>query len=253
MTARRVAALYDVHGNLPALEAVLAEVEALDVDLVVVGGDVASGPMPGETLAALRALGERAVWIRGNGDRALAEGAPPAAQPEEWDERERWTRDQLSDEERAFLGGLPETATVEIEGLGPTLFCHGSPRSDEEILTPATSEERLGPILADVREPGVVCGHTHIQFDRAVGRIRLVNAGSVGMPYEGRTGAYWALLGPDVDLRRTEYDLESAAERIRASGFPDADEYAREYVLESYASEEATEHFERLAEAVGSG
>ena len=247
MTARRVAALYDVHGNLPALEAVLADVERADADLVLLGGDVAAGPMPAETLDAVLALGERLVAIRGNADRAAAEGRQPQTQPEEWAERDAWTRAQLREEHLRFLGGLPPTASVEVDGLGPTLFCHGSPRSDEEILTRATPPERLRPILAGVGERVVVCGHTHVQFDRTVDRVRVVNAGSVGMPYEGRTGAYWALLGPDVELRRSEYDVEAAARRIRATGFPGADDYAREYVLASYSADEATETFERMA------
>ena len=243
--ATRVAALYDVHGNLPALEAVLAEIG--DVDLVVVGGDVAAGPMPSETVAALRALGERALWVRGNADRALGGAGPPDAQPSGWAARDAWARAELDADERRFLGSLAETVMVEIDGLGPMLFCHGSPRSDEEILTRATPDERLRRALAGVSESVVVCGHTHVQFDRELDGVRVINAGSVGMPYEGRPGAYWALLGPDVELRRSEYDVEAAAERIRASGFPDADGYAREYVLRSYSAEEATETFERMA------
>ncbi|MDQ3865338.1 MAG: metallophosphatase family protein [Actinomycetota bacterium] len=249
MRARLVAALYDVHGNLPALEAVLADVERADADLVLLGGDIVAGPMPAETLDALLALGERMVAIRGNADRAAAEGTQPGAQPEEWAERDAWIRAQLRNEHARFLGELSATVTVDITGLGPTLFCHGSPRSDEEILTRATSAERLRPILAGVTERVVVCGHTHVQFDRTVDGIRVVNAGSVGMPYEGRTGAYWALLGPDVELRRSEYDVDAAAERIRATTFPGADDYAREYVLASYSADEATETFERMAEA----
>ncbi|MBD0317087.1 MAG: metallophosphoesterase family protein [Thermoleophilia bacterium] len=249
MRARLVAALYDVHGNLPGLEAVLADVERADADLVLVGGDIAAGPMPAETLDAVLALGERMVAIRGNADRAAAEGRQPGAQPEEWAERDAWIRAQLPNDHARFLGELPPTVTVEIAGLGSTLFCHGSPRSDEEILTRATPPERLRPILAGVTERVVVCGHTHVQFDRTVDGVRVVNAGSVGMPYEGRTGAYWALLGPDVELRRSEYDVHAAAERIRATTFPGADDYAREYVLASYSPDEATETFERMVEA----
>ena len=213
-----------------------------EIDLVVVGGDVAAGPMPRETLAALTALGGRAVWVRGNADRALGERGSSDAPP-----GDLWARSRLAAEERRFLHDLPASVSVEIDGLGPTLFCHGSPRSDEEILTSATPAERLRRALAGVDEHVVVCGHTHVQFDREIDGVRVVNAGSVGMPYEGRPGAYWALLGPEVELRRTEYEIEAAAERIRASGFPNADGYAREYVLASYSPEEATETFERMA------
>lgn len=243
MTARRVAALYDVHGNLPALEAVLAEHDVQAADVVLVGGDAVVGPFPGETLAALLALGERALYIRGNTDRLL--GEPTADDP--WAERNAWVRERLGSEGVATVTAWPETLTVEVEGLGPALFCHGSPRSDAEILTRLTPPERLGPILAGVAERIVVCGHTHVQFDRRADGKRLVNAGSVGMPYEGTPGARWALLGPEVALRRTPYDVEAAAQRVRASGLPDADEFAEEYVLNSYSAEEATETFERMA------
>ena len=224
----RVAALYDIHGNAPALEAVLAELDRLGADLVIVGGDIAAGPLPRETLAALRALGDRARFVRGNADRDLRE----------------WAAEQLTAEEREFLAGLPETVSLDIDGLGRVLFCHGSPRSDEEIITPASPDERVAPMLAAVSEPVVVCGHTHMQFDRTVGEKRLVNAGSVGMPYADRAGAYWALLGPGVELRRTDYDLALAAVRIRASGAPDAEEFAAENVLTVPTAGEAIRVFE---------
>jgi diadenosine tetraphosphatase ApaH/serine/threonine PP2A family protein phosphatase len=236
-----VAALYDVHGNLPALEAVLAEVDA---DAILAGGDVVLGPMPRETLALLRDRG--AAFIRGNTDRAVGGGVP---EDDPWLERVHWVREQLQEEDLDFLRTLPHPLSLAVDGLGQVLFCHGSPRSDEEILTAATSPKRLDPILDGVQERVVVCGHTHVQFDRLVGDRRLVNAGSVGMPYEGETGiACWALLGPDVELRRTRYDAEAAAERIRASGMPGADEFAREYVLQPASAKEATTHFEALAE-----
>ena len=243
MTARRVAALYDVHGNLPALEAVLAERDVQAADIVLVGGDAVVGPFPCETLDALLGLGERAVFIRGNTDRAL--GEPAADDP--WADRNAWVRDRLGDEGVATVTAWPETLTLEVDGLGSTLFCHGSPRSDTEILTRLTPPERLRRILASAAADVVVCGHTHVQFDRHFARKRLVNAGSVGMPYEGEPGARWALLGPDVELRRTAYDVEAAAERVRASGLPGAGEFADEYVLTSYSAEEASQTFEQMA------
>ncbi|HXV56777.1 MAG TPA: metallophosphoesterase family protein [Gaiellaceae bacterium] len=241
----RVAALYDVHANLAALEAVLAEVDALGVDAVVVGGDVAIGPMPAASLERLLALGERALFLRGNGDREIA--APPAEPADLWEERTRWSAGQLTQGQRAWLAALPDTQAVAVDGLGPILFCHGSPRSDEEILTRISPEERVADALAGVDEEVVVCGHTHVQFDRRTAGKRLVNPGSVGMPYEAEPGAYWALLGPDVELRRTAYDLDAAATAVRATGFPGADELAAENVLSVPSAEEATEHFERLA------
>ena len=242
----RVAALYDVHGNLPALEAVLAEVEREGVDAIVSGGDVvAGGPFPLETFGLLRSLGDRVVWVRGNGDR---EWTPEAEGI--WGERTVWAAAHLHHAEREFLHDLPDTATLEIDGLGPVLFCHATPRSDEEILTEASPESRWEDALDGVAEAVVVCGHIHMQSDREVAARRVVNAGSVGMPYEGRPGAYWALIGPDVELRRTEYDVAAAAERMLATGFPAVDEHVEENVLASPTREEATAYFEALAAEV---
>jgi putative phosphoesterase len=194
----RVAALYDVHGNLPALEAVLDEAERQDASLIVVGGDVAAGPSPEECVATLRALGERVVWIRGNADRELAAGTASSPAIE--------VTPPVSDELRAFLGGLPPTAELEIDGLGDVLFCHAIPRDDETIVTAETPAEFFDAAFGAAGADVVVCGHTHMQYDRTTGTTRVVNAGSVGMPYEHEPGAYWALLGPTVDLRRTPYD-----------------------------------------------
>lgn len=230
----RIAALYDVHGNLPALEAVLADAGAAAADLIVFGGDVVSGPFPHETLALARSLGQRACFVRGNGDREAATGAAG------------WVSQQLGAEERDFLGRTEERLVYEVEGLGPTLFCHASPRSDEEILTAATPAEPFRQALSGVDERVVVCGHTHVQFERVVDGVRVVNAGSVGMPY-GEVGAYWTLLGPDVSLRQTEYDLEAAAERIRSSGYPQGGEFAAENVVRPPSAEEAIAYFEQLA------
>jgi putative phosphoesterase len=225
----RVAALYDVHGNLPALEAVLADVDA---DLVVVGGDIAAGPWPAETLERLRALGDRARFIRGNADREVVQpGVRGLAPPEMMD----FTREQLSDEQLDFLGSLPLTTSADVDGLGSVLFCHATPRDDEQIFTRISPDERWQEVLHGVEADVVVCGHTHVQFDRRVGELRLVNAGSVGMPYEHEPGAYWALLGPDVDLRRTAYEPGD----IAASGWPGE--------WPSATPEEATEHFEQIS------
>jgi putative phosphoesterase len=227
----RVAALYDIHGNLSALEAVLAELEAVEPDLVVVGGDSVAGPLPRETLEELLALDERARFVRGNADRAPGEFASAALTPEQGD----------------FLAGLPLTVSLDVDGLGPALFCHATPRDDEEIVTSLSPPERLDAMLAGVVEDVVVCGHTHVQYDRLVGDKRIVNAGSVGMPYADEPGAYWALLGPEVELRRTEYDLEAAAERITASRWAQAEEFVRENLLTVPSPVEASRYFEELA------
>jgi predicted phosphodiesterase len=211
----RVAALADVHGNAPALEAVLAEVEAEAPDLVVFCGDLTWGPLPRETLELVRGLGAR--FVRGNAERTLLEGA---AEPTD---RARFLAERHDHQARAFVGGFEEAVVVEVGGLGPARFCHGSPRSDEELVTPETPVERVREFLAGVVERVVVTAHTHVSYERVVDGTRLLNPGSVGLPYEGRPGAYWALLGPGVEHRRTEYDLDDAERRIRAGGGPFAD------------------------------
>jgi len=247
----RVAALYDVHGNTPALEATLVEVGPERVDAIVFGGDFVPGPFPRETLELVLGLGDRARFIRGNGERELLEIHEGRREARPGGLNDAWVGAQLTDEHRAFLRALPETVVLEVDGLGHVLFCHGSPRSDEEILTAATTEGRLREAVGDVSEPVVVCGHTHMQFDRTVERVRVVNAGSVGMPYGGDAGAHWALLGPEVELRQTPYDVEAAAARIRTSAYPLAGEFAEENVLTRPSAEEARELFERMAEKDG--
>ena len=218
----RVAAIYDIHGNLPALEAVLREVEAAKVDQVVVGGDVFPGPMPRESLRRLLALDVPVHCIRGNGDRevlARLRGEETESVPEQYREVFRWVASQLSEEDEARIAEWPATLRMDIPGLGGVLFCHATPRNDTEIFTRLTPEERLLPIFGGVDAQLVVCGHTHMQFDRMVGGVRVVNAGSTGMPF-GNPGAYWLLLGPGVELQRTSYDLEAAAAQIRSNQLP---------------------------------
>jgi putative phosphoesterase len=204
-----VAALYDIHGNLPALDAALAAVERQGINQILIGGDLVLGPMPCETLARVRALGDRAVMVRGNCDRLVAnpESAESRRLPPAVREAVEWTAAQLSADEREFLGTLPMTATLQVEGIGDVLFCHATPRSDEELFTVQSATEQIAPMFDGVTARLVVCGHTHMQFDRAVGGVRVVNAGSVGMP-SGAPGAYWLRLGPDVRFIRTEYDAQ---------------------------------------------
>ena len=239
----RVAALYDVHGMLDALDAVLGDVEREGVDLVVVGGDTVGGPQPAETLERLRGLGERVRWVRGNADRALVEGADKTDDPEAFS----WTAGQLTEADRVFLGTLPTQQVLEIEGLGRVLFCHATPEADLPIVTPGTPEEHLRRIVAGLDVEAVVAGHTHMQFDRVVDGVRWVNAGSVGMPYEGEVAAFWALLGPDVSFRRSSFDVEAAAARIGASGWPPAAEYVEENLRAAVPREETIAFFERVA------
>ena len=231
----RVAAIYDIHGNLPALEAALSAIASSCADLIV-GGDIAWGPLPRETLERLLTLGGRARFIRGDADRDVL--ASLAAKPDPDDATavvSRWCAEELSQEQREFLSLQAVSLAIEVDGLGPTLFCHGSPRSDRDGITVATPAEKVLPMLAGVDEHVVVCGHTHAQFDRWVGEYRVVNAGSVGLQF-GERGAYWALLGPDVDLRRTDYDYEGAAARILAKPGPVASRFAERVLAPPPAS-----------------
>ena len=207
----RVAALADVHGNAPALAAVLEEVERERPDLVVFCGDLTWGSLPRETLALVRALEIPARFVRGNADRAVGT---------DLDSRGGWMDSMHTAEDRAFLSGFEATVLVEVDGLGPTCFCHGSPRSDEECVTERTPAERVHEFMAGVDASAVVTGHVHVSYDRVVDGIRTIGPGSVGLPYESGPGARWALLGPDVELRRTDYDVEAAVALMRATDDP---------------------------------
>jgi putative phosphoesterase len=236
----RVAALYDIHGNLPALEAVVRELADEQVEAVVVGGDVVAGPFPEEVLTLLDSLEPDVRFIRGNADRELT---AESAAPEPW-------RTWLTDRMRPLRGRLdswPEQLTLDVDGLGPTLFCHATPRNDEEIFTDLTPDDVVAEMMTGVSAGVVVVGHTHMQTDRRVGETRVVNAGSVGGPYEGRPGAFWALLGPDVDHRRTDYDVVGLLERVGATDFPEPDSYYRESLLEPSARADVAAFFENAA------
>jgi putative phosphoesterase len=214
----RIAALYDIHGNLPALDAVLAETERERVDLIVGVGDFVMGPMPRETLERLATLGDRARFIRGNAEREVLQRSRGALPAEDQDIR---------------AGRPPEVAA--------------------QLATRTTPEGRVRPALEGVSARTVVCGHTHVQYSRRVGTIGLVNAGAVGMPYEGVPGAFWALLGPGVTLRRTAYDFEEAAQQISASAFPHARQFAERSILHPFDPDYATNTFERMVLEYASG
>lgn len=243
----RVAALYDIHGNLPALEAVLDVILQGEVDLVIVGGDVVPGPMPLEALERLLSLPIPIRFIQGNGEAAvLAEIAGrDSTVPEQFREMIRYSAQQIPPEYKQLIADWPKTLRVEIGGLGEVLFCHATPRSDTEVFTRSTPEDLLLPIFAEASAPLVVCGHTHMQFDRTIGDTRVVNAGSVGMPF-GEPGAYWLLLGPDIQLRKTSYSLEKAAERIRATSYPKAQEFAARNALQPPTEREMLEVFSKV-------
>jgi putative phosphoesterase len=228
----RVAALYDIHGNVPALESALADVASAGVDAILIGGDVAEGPQPVETLDRLEAVDIPLRWIRGNCDREPSE----------------WVTERLDERHVTWLTTLPPIDRIDVRGLGPVLFCHGSPRSDEDIVTAVSDPDRVAPMLADVDEAIVVSGHTHVQFDRSVAGHRLINAGSIGMPYQGVAGrAYWMILGPGAEPRNSAFDAEAFASIVRSTGYPHPEWFEVE------TAEAAAEEYEQMAREQAAG
>ena len=220
-----VAALCDIHGNLPALDAVLADPAFARADVVVIGGDVAAGPLPAEVLDRLAQLELPIRWVRGNADREVVASfdrgdTDASVHPDDPAARaDAYTAGRITRAQRDLLASFEDV--VSLEGA---LFCHGSPRDDNEIITALTPAERLAPMLDGVDEALVVCGHTHHQFELRAGDQRVVNAGSVGMPYQGDAAAFWLLVeGGEHELRRTDIDVDAVAAAIRASGYPDAE------------------------------
>jgi predicted phosphodiesterase len=241
----RVAVLNDIHGNLPALNAVLHELREARVDRVIVGGDVVPGPMCVEALARLQDLDAPIDFVRGNGEVAVSaarRGEVPPFVPEQYRPMIDWVAHQLEEEQALFISTWPLTMSLAIPGLGDVLFCHATPRNEFEIFLPTTAEEKLLPVFAGVKDAVVVCGHTHMQFDRVVGRHRIVNAGSVGMPF-GPAGADWLVLGPGVELRHTNYDLAAAASVVRETGYPQAQSFADINILNPPSTQQMIEVF----------
>lgn len=234
----RVAALADVHGNAPALAAVLDDVAAANVDLIVFCGDLTWGPLPNETIELVRAIATPVRFVRGNADRMVGVHL---------DERGTWMAAQHDDDATQFVNGFATHVVVDVDGLGSTRFVHGSPRSDEECVTPLTPVDRVREFMAGVDERVIVTAHVHVSYDRDVEGegVRLVGPGSVGRPYEGERGARWALLGPAVDLRRTDYDHEATAELYGASGIPQL-ETDLQMLLEPIGRDEAVDHAETV-------
>jgi putative phosphoesterase len=244
-----VAALDDIHGNLPALEAVLADPAFARADVVVIGGDVAAGPMPAEVLDRLAALELPLRWVRGNADREVVASfdrgdTDPAAHPDDPAARaDAYTAGRITRAHRDLLAGFE--SVVALEGA---LFCHGSPRDDNEIITAVTPPERLAPMLERVAEALVVCGHTHHQFDLRADDQRVVNAGSVGMPYQGDAAAFWMLVEDgEPEFRRTALDVDAMSAAIRSSGYPDAEDMLQSSFLEPVAAETVARLFEDRA------
>jgi predicted phosphodiesterase len=227
-----VAVLSDIHGVLPVLDAVLAEPDVIGADLIVVTGDIVAGPQPVEVLDRLVGLGDRALLVRGNADRelvALARGEdleiPDPVAP--------WAAAQLRRDQVELLAALPYPVVIEVDGFGPVVFCHATPRDDEEVVLVDSRLARWAEVFTELTpdQQTVVCGHTHMPFVRLVDRRLVINPGSIGMPY-GRPGGGWVLLANgQVGLRHTVIDVDAAiAAVVAGSSYPDRQAWAAEYV-----------------------
>ncbi len=240
----RIAVVADVHGNLPALRAVLAELDSLRVDAIVVGGDTAAGPLVQESLELLWARHEPLHWVRGNGERETVDRFDGIEPPQPTSDWAPWSAQRIDRRWRDRMASWP--IALELDG---TCFCHGSPRADDEILTRGTRPDVLAAAIAETCAALIVGAHTHQQFVASLPDGRAVaNAGSVGLPYEGRPAAFWMLVSDQVpQLRETRYDIGAAVEELRASGFPDLDEAIRESLLEPADPASVTAFFENQA------
>jgi predicted phosphodiesterase len=212
----------------------------------VIGGDAVPGPFAAAALDRLQALTVPVHWVRGNGEREVA-AAVGAPEPDRGD----WaaitgaiSAAELGDERARALGELP--LTVELDGV---LYCHAAPRRDDEMLTRLSPAERWEEALAGVDARLVVGGHTHQQDDRSVGAIRFVNAGSVGLPYEGDGAARWLWVADgEPSLLRTAYDAAAAGARLLEAGWPD-ERSIRASLIEPVEPSVVTRIFEGLSEA----
>ena len=237
--------LADIHGNVPALRAVLSQIDRDPVDAIVVGGDAVGGPMIAATLELLTARPEAVHWVAGNCERetlAVYDGTAPADDPA--GRAAAWSAAALDRRWRDEIASWP--IRLSLHGV---CFCHGSPRRDDEILTRRTPDATLLDALSPAVEPLVVGGHTHQQMVRRLGQGRTyANAGSVGMPYEGRAGAFWMLVEDGVpDPRETGYDLTAALVDLRAAGFPDLESMLGESLLDPADPEWVAAFFEHSA------
>lgn len=230
----RVAAIYDIHANYSALEAVLQAIKKANVDQVIVGGDLAWGPEPRQVMDLLMDYKNDFIFIRGNVDREVSYRYGKEKGLDDFTAKlNQWCSEQLTEEQLRFLKRLPEKTILNIDGLGEVLFVHGSPRSDEEAIRINTTEKEIRPMIESVSQNIIVCGHTHIQFDRIVDDKRIINPGSVGLQSRAN-GACWAILGPDIELKITPYDTKEASVRILKSNTPYKEDFADHYLNPPY-------------------
>ena len=204
----RVAALYDVHGNLPALDAALADVRRERVDLIVIGGDVVVGPDSAGAVRRVLSIDIPTRFVSGNCERVVLAhlaGGDISEVPEAYRGDIHRAAAQMDEASLAAIRTWPSTCEVAVDGVGDVFFCHATARNDREIFDASTPDAAVAPMFDSVKAALVVCGHTHVQFDRTVGQHRILNAGSVGMPFAPPPGAHWLLIGPNIEFRQTPY------------------------------------------------
>jgi len=244
----QIAALYDIHGNLPALTAVLDEIEQIAPDQLVIGGDVVLGPMSAECLNVLKNLAIPKRFILGNCEVSILEQMNDSLHddlPERALKDIQWTESQLDEGHKQFISTWNDTTTLDIVEIGRVLFCHATPTSTTQIFTKLTPESELLSLFESIDADVVVCGHTHMQFDRTIGDTRIVNANSVGMPY-GKPGAQWAILGPSIELIHTNYNLRQAANSVRNTNYPWAFDFAENNIINPPSEEKMLKLFSNV-------
>lgn len=241
-----IAVLSDIHGMLFALEQVLEEPAVLTAELIVVTGDHTWGPQPAEVLDRLIELGDRAVLLRGNADRELLQMAQGIDVGLNDDPLSVWGAAQLTPTHLELLTDMPEQLILDVQGFGPVLFCHATPRNDEEVVLVDSRPDRWNEVLRDTPTEvrTVVCGHTHMPFMRLAGNRLMINPGSVGLPY-GRSGAHWALLRDGaVTFSRTMIDTEQLIEDAQTgSTFPQVANWLDEAVRHPATTSDALRAF----------
>ena len=238
-----IAALYDIHGNLPALEATLLQLERRGITELIIGGDVIPGPLPNECLDCIKEFSGDLHLIKGNCEDmvlAVLENRPLPKVPEEVRTNIEWTAANLKDRHIEWIQSWPATFSKSIKNIGTLLFCHATPISNTHIFTKDTPSEQLSFHFENINADIVVCGHTHMQFDRTIGNLRVINAGSVGMPF-GPPGAYYLTVTPELQLNRLEYDVEKAGRLIKKSKYPSAQSFAEKNVLHPPSEESMLE------------
>jgi len=247
----RIAAIYDIHGNFPALQAVVAEISKASIDLILVGGDVIAGPMPVETLQLLEKTSKKIPmqFIHGNAESELirfVNGKDINGLTKNSEAITHWLAKELNSEQIEFISTWAKIRQLKLDNGKEILFCHATPDNDIDIFTQLSLESELIPVFKNLKASIVICGHTHMQFDREIANIRVINAGSVGMPF-GHTGADWLIIDNEISFMHSDYNLEKAAISIRKTNYPQADQFANNNVLNSVSKTTALKMLSQLA------